>query len=247
VLHLRYVQDLGPNEIAQELGISRRQVSRDAQQALAKLRGNLEDSAASGGGPPGLPRRGGAHRMESVASRASDAPKSSRTHRTSGEELGEPAYHIELVKDDAPDGRWTAQVAELPGCTAQGDTAEDAARLIEGAIREWVADAVAKGRAVPKPRSTATHSGKLLIRMPQSLHAELARAAEREEISLNQFITSSLASAVGWRRTDPLAAEAPAGAGARVGTRKALVANLVVLALVAVLAVALLVVALSEL
>jgi len=32
--------------------------------------------------------------------------------------------------------------------------------------------------------------------MPQSLHAELARAAEQEEMSLNNFIASLLASAL---------------------------------------------------
>jgi hypothetical protein len=36
--------------------------------------------------------------------------------------------------------------------------------------------------------------------MPQSLHAELADAAEREQVSLNQFITLALAAAVGWRQ-----------------------------------------------
>jgi HicB family len=40
-----------------------------------------------------------------------------------------------------------------------------------------------------------------MLRMPQSLHAELARAAEREQISLNQYITNTLSSAIG-RRPD---------------------------------------------
>lgn len=43
------------------------------------------------------------------------------------------------------------------------------------------------------------HSGRLMLRMPQSLHAELAEAAEREEVSLNQFITNTLAAATRWR------------------------------------------------
>jgi HicB family len=34
--------------------------------------------------------------------------------------------------------------------------------------------------------------------MPTGLHGELARAADREGISLNQFISSALAGAVGW-------------------------------------------------
>jgi hypothetical protein len=43
--------------------------------------------------------------------------------------------------------------------------------------------------------------------MPRTLHAALTKAAERENVSLNQFITDSLASVVGWRR-GPTAGEA---------------------------------------
>ena len=38
--------------------------------------------------------------------------------------------------------------------------------------------------------------------MPGGLHGELARASDREGVSLNQFITSVLAGAVGWGRED---------------------------------------------
>src|ERR671922_1050126 len=55
----------------------------------------------------------------------------------------------------------------------------------------------------PKQRHRGgTYSGRLLLRMPRSLHEELARASDREGVSLNQFITGALSSAVGWRRAD---------------------------------------------
>jgi RNA polymerase sigma-B factor len=239
VLHLRYVQDLDPAEIARRLGISRRQVSRDAHDALAKLRAGLESSA-----PAGLPGARGDRRMTPVAPRTSTA-KSSPAHRTPGDERDQ-GYHIELV-EDAPGGRWTAQVAEMPDCTAQGDTADEAARLVQGAMGERAASRAAKDTEKTKPRSTATYSGRLLIRMPQSLHADLAQAAEREDVSLNQFITNSLSSAVRWRRSDRLAAEALPGAAPQPAARKALLANVVLLAVIAVFALVLLVVALSQL
>ena len=50
----------------------------------------------------------------------------------------------------------------------------------------------------PQPQQS-THSGRLLVRMPQSLHAELARVAEHEGVSLNTLITGALASSVAWR------------------------------------------------
>src|ERR671911_563586 len=49
-----------------------------------------------------------------------------------------------------------------------------------------------------KRPSKANPSGRLLLRMPAALHAELARTAEREGVSLNQFITHTLAGRIGW-------------------------------------------------
>jgi RNA polymerase sigma-B factor len=108
----------------------------------------------------------------------------------------------------------------------------------------------------PQPQQQSTHSGRLLVRMPQSLHAELARVAEHEGVSLNTLITGALASSVGWRdgSVDGLAV-ADAGAGAedeRSAARRprwtsiALAANLVVVVLAAAVAIVLLLVALGH-
>jgi HicB family len=45
--------------------------------------------------------------------------------------------------------------------------------------------------AVRQPAETE-HSGRLLLRMPRTLHGELAQAAEREGISLNRLIVTRL-------------------------------------------------------
>jgi hypothetical protein len=50
---------------------------------------------------------------------------------------------------------------------------------------------------------SATHSGKLLVRMPRTLHADLAAAADQEGVSLNAFIVGALGGAVGWRTDAP--------------------------------------------
>jgi hypothetical protein len=63
----------------------------------------------------------------------------------------------------------------------------------------WIELALEEGREVPEPKSATSHSGRLLLRMPRTLHAELTRASEREGVSLNQFITDVLAGAVVWR------------------------------------------------
>ncbi len=94
-------------------------------------------------------------------------------------------------------------------------------------------------------------SGRLLLRMPRTLHAELARAAEREGTSLNQFITSALSRTVGIGSDDEDAPDQTAGGSetaVRSGSSRviaaALVANAVVIGLAAVAAIAVLLLAL---
>jgi RNA polymerase sigma-B factor len=135
-------------------------------------------------------------------------------------------------------------------------------RLIRRALERLRAAVVAdEAEAYPRDQMTireveerapqpATHSGRLLVRMPQSLHAELARVAEREGVSLNALITGALASAVGWRdgAVDGLDTNdaAPAPHRRPQWMTIALAANLVVVVLAAVVAIVLLVIAVTH-
>lgn len=171
-------------------------------------------------------------------------------------ELGrflELPYHIVLVRDEegGDEESWTARVEELPGCEARERTADGAARAISKAMEDWLAAALEKGATVPEPRSTSSHSGRLLLRIPQALHAELAHKADREEVSLNGLITGMLAGAVGWQREGiaeegsaqrPEASRGQAQARSRF-LRTAIIANIVVVVLAALAAIALLIVA----
>jgi RNA polymerase sigma-B factor len=99
----------------------------------------------------------------------------------------------------------------------------------------------------PSAKGRARHSGRLMLRMPQSLHAELAEAAEREEVSLNQYITNTLAAGVNWHTEgggEP-GAELERGAPPR-WLPAAIVTNIVVVVIAGVIALILLVVALSQ-
>jgi antitoxin HicB len=116
------------------------------------------------------------------------------------EEYAKLPYHVLLVRTAEEKGKpWSATVEELPGCTSHGKTSEEALRGIHEAMESWITAALAEGRDVPVPKSAASHSGRLLLRMPRTLHADLTRASEREGVSLNQFITDVLAAAVAWR------------------------------------------------
>lgn len=109
-------------------------------------------------------------------------------------------YQITLVReDDGGKASWVARVEEIPGCTTRARTPQEAASMVSRRLSDWIAEAIQEGRQIPEPKSAESHSGRLLLRMPQTLHGELTRFAEREQVSLNQFITDALAGAVGWR------------------------------------------------
>jgi RNA polymerase sigma-B factor len=249
IVYLRFVRDRSRSQVAQELGISERHLSRQTQAALAKLREQLEragqgiaarERPVRAAPTPQLqsqPASPGQMRRRPTPRVARERPERQHEH---------PPYRISVVRDHGnSEGReWTAHVEELAGCEAYGDTAEEAIRGIEAAIEEWIEDALAKGRELPDPRPTPSYSGRLMLRMPRSLHAALSDAAERDEVSLNQFIASSLERALAAPATTD---EAPGddtgdGRGVPALLRVAIIINLVVLLVAAVVAVVVLVV-----
>jgi RNA polymerase sigma-B factor len=122
------------------------------------------------------------------------------------------------------------------------------AAVVDRAGEAYPRDGMAVREIEERPQP-GTHSGRLLVRMPQSLHTELARVAEREGVSLNTLITGALASSVGWRdgavdgigADDPDAPQRPRRPARWTGA--VLAANLVVVAIAALVAIVLLVMA----
>jgi antitoxin HicB len=109
-------------------------------------------------------------------------------------------YGIMLRKDEEDD--WVARVEELPGCTAHGGTQADALEKLEEVRTAWIEDAIESGDGIPEPKaSEELPSGKWLQRVPRSLHKSLTDLAKREGVSLNQFVTTVLAEAVGVQRS----------------------------------------------
>jgi antitoxin HicB len=85
---------------------------------------------------------------------------------------------------------WVAEIAELPGCIGAGDTPEEALLALEDAKISWIEIALADGKLIPEPsnKNNLEYSGKFTLRLPKTLHRELAEVAAAEEISLNQYL-----------------------------------------------------------
>jgi len=95
-----------------------------------------------------------------------------------------------------PEGGFVAEIEELPGCMTQAETLDEIFKAIEDARQLWIETAYNEGQDIPLPRDMEKYPGKFLVRIPQWLHRNLARAAKREGISLNQYVTSLLAAGV---------------------------------------------------
>jgi len=105
-------------------------------------------------------------------------------------------YTRELLPE--PEGGWFVRIKELPGCMSQGETADEAMTMIEDAMRGWIEAELRKGSAIPEPRPDEDFSGKFVIRVSKSLHRKINDLADFEGVSLNQWINTALAEAVGW-------------------------------------------------
>ena len=71
--------------------------------------------------------------------------------------------------------------------------------MIRDAQRLWLQVALEDGRPVPQPsdEDNDNYSGRFNVRVPKRLHRDLVRAAEAEGVSLNLFVATALARAVG--------------------------------------------------
>lgn len=91
------------------------------------------------------------------------------------------------------DEAFVARVPALPNCAAHGDTAETAAREAQVSATLMLDVLRAQGRPAPPSDVSADYSGNIRLRLPRYLHAELARRADSEGVSLNQLMVAMLA------------------------------------------------------
>ena len=95
-------------------------------------------------------------------------------------------YRMELIPDEA-EGGYTVRYPDLPGCITCADTPENAVRNAEDARREWFAAAMEEGIEIPEPSDAGDYSGQFKLRIPKSLHRDLAEHSREEGISMNQY------------------------------------------------------------
>ena len=143
-------------------------------------------------------------------------------------------YTIEIIRDEDCGG-WFARVVELPGCLTSADSFEELGGMIQDAMYSWIEAALEDGIPIPEPRREEIYSGKFVVRVPRSLHRELAEAAEHEGVSLNAMVNQAITRGlykkeveikdvprelVDWQRLSPRAHQVLAGVGLKSEARE---------------------------
>lgn len=101
-------------------------------------------------------------------------------------------YAIVVAYSDEDEG-YIATVPELPGCSAFGDTEEEAIKEVKVASSLWLSAARKAGRKVPEPIVEKKFKGRFPLRIPEDLRRRLELEARRRGVSLNKLILHKIA------------------------------------------------------
>lgn len=101
------------------------------------------------------------------------------TKRNAAERFKADDYYYNLVWSEENDS-FIGRVAEFPLLSAHGHTLEKTLREIKTVVATVLDDLNASHEPIPEPFSKRAYSGKLNLRMPETLHRQLAMEAARQ-------------------------------------------------------------------
>lgn len=94
-------------------------------------------------------------------------------------------YKIEIVQEE--EGGYVISIPDLKGCITTAEDIDEGMKLIEDAKEEWINAALESDYEIPEPNTLERYSGQFKLRIPKSLHMELAEKSKKEGISMNQY------------------------------------------------------------
>ncbi len=106
--------------------------------------------------------------------------------------LRQPYYKL---MSTTAEGDVIVAIPELPGCWTAAETEAAALAQLPEAMGVWFESALVRDEPIPAPFPERDPSGNILVQMPEVLHEHLMHQAQREGVSLNQWIVTLLAHA----------------------------------------------------
>ena len=127
-------------------------------------------------------------------------------------QLAARAY-TRLVTPDIEEGGFVVRFLEFPGIAAECDSLEEAWSEATEAVTASIEVSIEGGRPVPEPLAARNFSGRLQLRIPPSLHERVTELALLENVSLNRWLSQTVADVVA-RKTERMPARVwPVGDG----------------------------------
>ena len=100
-------------------------------------------------------------------------------------------YPFDVIAD--PDGGYVIVHPDLSGCLTQVETLDEIPYMVKDARDGWLeCEYDVDPNNIPLPSYPPEYSGKFNVRIPKSLHHLLVDAAERDGVSLNQYVVMLL-------------------------------------------------------
>jgi predicted HicB family RNase H-like nuclease len=106
-------------------------------------------------------------------------------------------YTMTVKRYDDQGVYYLAGFVELPDLFMTAATPEEAVKELLDEKSEYFEECIKRGFKIPIPVDSQKYSGKLNFRMPKHLHQTVAVIAEREGVSINQYLLSAVAKAAG--------------------------------------------------
>ncbi len=95
-------------------------------------------------------------------------------------------YRIEIIREQE-EGGYVLHCPELSGCITCGETIQEGLEMLEDAKKCWFTACLEDGVSIPEPARLEDYSGQFKLRLPKSLHKQLAQRSSEEGVSMNQY------------------------------------------------------------
>lgn len=95
-------------------------------------------------------------------------------------------YRMEII-EDTDEGGYVVSYPDLKGCITCADTIEAAIANAKDAKLSWLEAAMETDCEISEPDDLDKYSGQFKLRIPKSLHRQLAEHSKHEGVSMNQY------------------------------------------------------------
>jgi predicted RNase H-like HicB family nuclease len=104
-------------------------------------------------------------------------------------------FVVKPVDPAEMDVKWIVEFLDFPGLTGGGDTVEEAMGIANEAKDMYLEMLMEEGKAIPEPTDTSI-SGRVTLRLSKTMHLKVIEMAEKDNVSLNAFITDAISQKV---------------------------------------------------